>query len=60
MEKFDKIMALDVIEDAHTALNAPENRGYAFGLCCGFFLCGLLSQDEWEDMLKRIRQKCRD
>lgn len=51
---FDKRMALDVIEDALTAQCSPENRWYAIGLCGGFYLCGLLSEAEWEDFMRRI------
>lgn len=58
MDFFDKRMALDVIEDAFTALGAPENRGYVIGLCGGFYLCGLLSQDEWDGLQERIAREC--
>ncbi len=54
MEEFDKRMALEVIEDALTALSAPENRGFAVGLCGAFYMCGLLSQVEWRAFLARI------
>lgn len=57
MDYFDKRMALDVIEDALTALGPPENRGFAIGLCGGFYLCGVLSQTEWEACLRRIAEK---
>jgi len=56
MDHFDKSMALDVIEDALTALGAPENRGYALGLCGAFYLCGLLTDAEWEGFLARIAE----
>lgn len=54
MDDFDKRMALDVIEDALKVLSAPENRGFALGLCGGFYLCGLLSYAEWQAFLERI------
>ena len=54
MDYFDKRMALDVIEDALTALGAPENRGMALGLCAAFYMSGLLSHSEWEAFLDRI------
>ncbi len=37
-----------------TQLRQPENRGFAIGLCGGFYLCGLLSKEEWEAFLARI------
>lgn len=54
MTCFDKRMALDVVEDALTALGPQENRGFAIGLSGGFYLCGLLSKEEWESILARI------
>lgn len=54
MDYFDKSMALDTIEDALTALNTLETRGFAIGLCGGFYMCGLLSHTEWEAVLARI------
>lgn len=54
MDFFDKRQALEFIEDALTALGSPENRWYAIGLCGGFYLCGLLSEAEWRDFLRRI------
>ncbi len=54
MDDFDKRMALDVIEDALTTLGAPEDRGLAIGLCGAFYMCGLLSEAEWEALLARI------
>jgi hypothetical protein len=54
MECFDKRMALGVIEDALTDLDTPHGRGVATGLCGAFYMCGLLSAEEWEVFLKRI------
>ncbi len=54
MSHFDKRMALDVIEDALTTSDTPEDRGLAIGLCGAFYMCGLLSQAEWEALLARI------
>ncbi len=54
MDYFDKRMALDVIEDALTTLGTPEDRGLAIGLCGAFYMCGLLTQAEWEALLVRI------
>jgi hypothetical protein len=54
MEVFDKRLALDVVEDALTILDSPENRGYAAGLCGAFYLCGLLNEEEWLALLDRI------
>jgi hypothetical protein len=54
MEYFDKRMAFDVVEDALTSLDTPENRGFASGLCGGFYLCGLLSEAEWYGYQDRI------
>lgn len=54
MEYFDKRMALDVIEDAFTALDTSENRAFAAGLCGAFYMCGLLSHAEWRVFLSRI------
>jgi hypothetical protein len=54
MEYFDKRMALDVIENALTDMSTPHGRGVAAGLCGAFYMCGLLSKEEWETLLKRI------
>lgn len=54
MEYFDKRMALDVIEDALTDIGTPRSHGVATGLCGAFYMCGLLSAEEWEAFLKRI------
>ncbi len=54
MDYFDKRMALEVIEDALTTLGTPEERGLAVGLCGAFYMCGMLSQAEWEALLARI------
>ena len=54
MEHFDKHMALDVIEDALTDIDTPHGRGVATGLCGAFYMCGLLSAEEWEAFLERI------
>lgn len=54
MEYFDKQMALDVIEDALTDIDAPHGRGVATGLCGAFYMCGLLSAEEWAAFLERI------
>jgi hypothetical protein len=54
MDYFDKRMAFDVIEDALTNMNTPHGRGVATGLCGAFYMCGLLSVEEWEAFLERI------
>ncbi len=54
LEGFDKRMALEVIEDTLEALHGPEDRGLVAGLCGAFYMCGLLSQGEWEALLARI------
>lgn len=60
MDYFDKSMALDVIEDAITAASGDlRNHGFAIGLCGAFYICGILSQTEWEAFLNRI-QKIQD
>ncbi len=51
---FNKRMALDVIEDALTTLDRPEDRGLAIGLCGAFYMCGLLTHAEWQALLARI------
>ncbi len=53
-EDFDRRMALDVVEDALTALGTPENCAFAVGLCGGLYICGLLSHAEWQGFLVRI------
>jgi len=59
MEYFDKQMALDVIEDALADMDTPHSRGLATGLCGAFYLCGLLSEQEWAAFLERIPAECR-
>ena len=54
MDHFDKRMALDAIEDAFTNLGTPEGQGFAAGLCCAFYMSGLLDEDEWRALLQRI------
>ncbi len=54
LEYFDKHMAVEIIEDALTNLTTPNGRGMATGLCGAFYLCGLLSAEEWKAYLKRI------
>lgn len=54
MEYFDKRMAIDVIEDAFTAMDTPHSCGVIAGLCDAFYMCGLLSAKEWKAFLKRI------
>ncbi len=53
-DNFDRRMALDVIEDAFSAMCTAESRGLAVGLCSAFYMCGLLSRVEWEAFLERI------
>lgn len=55
MQVFDKQMALDVIEDTLTDLRTAQCRGMAAGLCGAFYMCGLISADEWQAYLKRIQ-----
>lgn len=55
-DHFDKRMALEVIEDAFTTLETPEDRGLVIGLCGAFYMCGLLTHAEWEALLARIPQ----
>ncbi len=47
-------MALDVVEDALADTGTPQGRGVAIGLCGAFHMCGLLSAEEWEALLKRV------
>lgn len=54
MERFDKCMALDVIEDALTDIFTQHGRGMVTGLCGAFYMCGLLNAKEWEAFLERI------
>jgi len=54
MEKFDKCKALDVIKDALTDIDTPHGRGMATGLCGAFYMCGLLSEREWQAFLELI------
>ncbi len=54
MEYFDRRMALEVIEDAFTTMGSPEGRGLAIGLFGAFYMCGLLSQSEWEALVAKI------
>lgn len=54
MNDFDKRMALDVIEDALTSLDTPDDRAVAFGLCGAFYMSGFLTHAEWEELLERI------
>lgn len=54
MEKFDKYKAFEVIEDALTDIGNSHGRGMATGLCGAFYLCGLLSEKEWQAFLERI------
>jgi hypothetical protein len=56
MEYFDKRMALEVIEDALTDLDTPYGRGMAAGLCGAFHMCGLLTNEECESILKRVEE----
>lgn len=60
MEKFDKHMALGEIEDALTNLSTPHGRGVAIGLCSAFYMCGLLSADEWEAFMELIPADSRE
>ncbi len=54
MDTFNKRMASEVIEDAFSDLDSPYGRGVASGLCGAFYMCGLLSEEEWKSYLKRI------
>ena len=54
MESFDRRMALDVIADAFTDVDTQHGRGRASGLCAAFYLCGLISEEEWQVLLERI------
>jgi len=60
MEHFDKRMALEVFEDALTDVDTPHGRGMAVGLCGAFYMCGLFTVKEWEDLLKRIPLDARE
>ena len=53
-EYFDSWMAIDVMEDALTALCASESRGFAAGLCSAFYMCGVLDNAEWRHFMARI------
>jgi len=54
MQKFDKQMAIDVIEDALTCIDTPHECGVAVGLCGGFYMSCLISKQEWMAFLRRI------
>ncbi|MFA7242064.1 MAG: hypothetical protein WC091_18270 [Sulfuricellaceae bacterium] len=54
MEKIDKCKALDVIEDVLTDIDTSQGCGIAIGLCGAFYMCGLLSEKEWQAFLERI------
>ncbi len=54
MEFFNKRMALEVIEDSLTDVDTPHGRGTATGLCNAFYMCGMLSDEEWIEHIKRI------
>ena len=54
MVRFDKRQATEVIEDALTDIDTPHGRGVATGICGAFHMCGLFSQEEWEEILERI------
>jgi len=54
MNTFDKRMATQVIQDAFADLDTPHGRGMAAGLCGAFYMCGLLSEQEWKAYLRRI------
>ncbi|MGC2459055.1 MAG: hypothetical protein WA435_13795 [Gallionellaceae bacterium] len=47
-------MAFDVIEDALTEVDTERGRGVATGLCGAFYMCGLISEEEWQALLERI------
>lgn len=53
-EHFDRGMAIDVMEDALTALGASESRAFAAGLCAAFYMCGMLDNAEWSDFTAQI------
>lgn len=53
-QAFDKRMALDVIEDAMFNTDTPYGLGIATGLCGAFYMCGLLSTEEWMGLLARV------
>ncbi len=55
MEAFDKRMAQEVIEDTLTDLGTAQGRGTATGVCGAFYMCGLITADEWQAYLKRIQ-----
>lgn len=54
LDYFDKRMALDVVEDALRDLDTPNSRGMATGLCGALYMCGLLTDKEWNAFLERI------
>lgn len=54
LEQFDKYMAMDMIEDALSALDSPVGRGIAAGLCSAFYACGVIDTEEWEGFQKRL------
>jgi hypothetical protein len=54
MEKIDKRTALDVIEDVLTDIDTSQGCGIAIGLCGAFYMCGLISEREWQAFLARI------
>jgi hypothetical protein len=54
MEFFNKRMALEVLEDSLTDLDRPYGRGMTMGLCSAFYMCGMLSDEEWVEHIKLI------
>lgn len=54
MERLNKRMAIDLIEDALTNTDSAHGCGLATGLCGGFYMVGLITAEEWEAFLKRI------
>lgn len=52
--KLDRQAALDVVEDELACSDSEFSRGMAAGLCGAFYMCELISRQEWEMLLARI------
>jgi hypothetical protein len=57
--EFDKHQALDLFDDALMDADHEYGRGVALGLAGAFYMCGLFTHEEWQDILKRIPKATR-
>lgn len=54
-EHFEKVNAIEVIEDALTAAGSPFDLGHVSGVVGAFYLVGILSDEEYEGYVERLR-----